>query len=504
MKSAVLAALSLLCVVAVPVAGAAEKGTPPVREARDAVRELGALPANLTVKQTLRVDGRELRYSITAGSLDLRDTAQRKLADVVYTAYELETPDRLRRPVSFVFNGGPGASSAYLHLGLIGPKRVEFGNQGNVPSDVPALDDSPNQWLEFTDLVFVDPPGTGYSRLAVEDEATARQVYGVQQDVEQLSRFVAMWLAQAGRAASPKYLVGESYAGIRVPKMAYRLQKVEGVGVSGLILLSPVLDDIMVASADISPLPWVTFLPSLAAAHLEQQGRLTPEAMVEVERYARGDYLRDLMAGARDAAAIERLAERVSQLTGLDRQLVKRLGGRIDPFVFTREMRRDQGEFVSAYDTAVTNYDPYPFSAEKRGDDPILMGNIAPLASGMTDLITRVVGWKVDRTYKVLNLDAKKAWDYGKGGGDPLESAGDLRRALGLDGKLRVLVAHGYTDIRTPYLASRLIIDQIPAMGPADRLQLKVYPGGHMFYSRSGSATAFRQDVRALYRAGSR
>jgi carboxypeptidase C (cathepsin A) len=492
--SVTVAALSLIC--SVPGLAAADADRCARKES--SARELPLPPGEATVKQVLRTGPSTLAYRAMAGSLALKDTAECRLADVAYTAYLLDAPNALQRPVTFVFNGGPGAASAYLHLGLIGPQRVEFGNPGNAPSDAPLLTTNPHSWLEFTDLVFVDPPGTGYSRIAYDD--AAREVYGVEQDVAQLSRFVTSWLARAGRATSPKYLVGESYAGIRVAKMAHRLQKTEGVGVSGLILLSPVLDDIMIASADVSPLPWVTVLPSLAAANFEKQGKtLTAEMMAEVERYARGDYLRDLMLGARDAAAIERITQRVSAFTGLDADLVRKLGGRIDPFTFTREMNRAQGEFVSAYDTAVTSYDPYPFAPEKRGDDPILMGNIAPLASAMTDLTTRVIGWKIDRNYQLLNLEVKKAWDYGKGGGYPLESAGDLRRALSLDGRMRVLVAHGYTDIRTPYLASQLIIDQIPAMGDLTRLQLKVYPGGHMFYSRGGSASAFRQDVRAIF-----
>jgi carboxypeptidase C (cathepsin A) len=503
---AIMVALWGMAAAGVSMAAPPGERPAPGVEVQKGSSELPLPPAGVTIRQTVGVASGALSYSVTAASLVLRDATHRRMADIAYTAYALDpgkhgSVERHRRPVTFVFNGGPGAASAYLHLGLIGPKGIEFANPGNGPSDAVVLRDQPYHWLEFTDLVFVDPPGTGFSRVAVDDVAVRKQFFGVEQDVEQLSRFVALWLAQAGRASSPKYLVGESYAGIRVAKMAAQLQKVEGVGVSGLVLLSPVLDDVMIASPDISPLPWVTWLPSLAAAHLEAQGRFTEAAIDAVEQYARTDFLRDLMLGVRDPQAIERLTSRVADLTGLDQALVRHLGGRIDPSVFTREMRREEQLFVSAYDTAVTSHDPYPRSAQKRGDDPILMGSIAPLASAMTDLTRRIIGWQIDRSYKVLNLDVKKAWDYGKAGGDPLQSVDELRRAMSLDSQLRVLVAHGYTDIRTPYFASRLIIEQIPPMGAAGRLRLEIYPGGHMFYSRAGSAARFRADVRALYEA---
>ena len=188
--------------------------------------------------------------------------------------------------MTFAFNGGPGASSVYLKMGAVGPKRVPFGVQGNAPSDAPVANDNPNSWLDFTDLVFIDPIGTGFSRSLVDEAATKKAFYANDPDIKYLSKVVFDWLVKAGRLRSPKYVMGESYGGYRAPRIAYELQSQVGVGVSGLVMVSPYLDP---ASGDgataLSPLPWMIDLPSMAAAHLEREGRLTPAAMADVEAY---------------------------------------------------------------------------------------------------------------------------------------------------------------------------------------------------------------------------
>ncbi|MCI3133521.1 S10 family peptidase [Phenylobacterium aquaticum] len=461
--------------------------------------DLPPFPADATVKQVTHVAGKTLNYTATVGSLPVRDEKGKKIAEVVFTAYTLDGPRDPKRPVTFAFNGGPGAASVYLNLGAIGPKRVQFGAQGDSPSDPAVLVDNPGTWLDFTDMVFIDPVGTGFSRSLVDEAETKKNFFQVKEDIHYLSRIVFDWLVKNGRMASPKYVVGESYGGYRAPAIAYDLQSDLGVGPSGVIMVSPFLDAHMGVAEDFSPMPWVVNLPSMAAANYERQGKpLSPETMAEVEGYARGEFAVDLMKG-RDPAAVARVVDHVTRYTGVDPALVRKMGGRVDTGTFLRELYRDTGKLASVYDSNVTAFDPYPWSQAQRANDPILATIIAPTTSAMVDFMTHTVGWKVEGRYNALSNAVNAAWE--KDWYNKIESVSDLRQALAADSKMKVLIVHGYDDLSCPFFASRLIVDQIPQMGDPSRVKLQIYPGGHMFYSRPDSQSAFRRDVKALFGA---
>jgi carboxypeptidase C (cathepsin A) len=457
-------------------------------------------PADASIKQVTHVAGKTLNYIATVGSLPVRDADGKKTAEIVFTAYTLDGPRDPNRPVTFAFNGGPGAASVYLNLGAIGPKRIQFGAQGDSPSDPARLRDNPGTWLDFTDLVFIDPVGTGYSRSLVKREETDKAFFMIDKDIQYLSRIVYDWLTKNGRMASPKYVVGESYGGYRAPAIAHALQTDMGVGVSGVVMVSPALDGKTAADPDVSPMSWVGTLPSMAAAHYERQGKpLTPAQMAEVETYARTDYVTDLLRGREDPAAVERIVQKVAAYTGLDPAFVRRSGGRIDSRAFLRELYRDTGRLGSWYDPNVTAFDPYPWSPSQRTGDPILDGIYAPTTSAMVDFVTNQVGWKVDAHYEALNGEVNQRWE--KGWFTRIESAGELRQSLAIDPKLRAMIVHGYNDLSCPYFQSRMVVSQMPDMGAPGRIQLRNYAGGHMFYSRADSQAAFRRDVMALYGA---
>jgi carboxypeptidase C (cathepsin A) len=246
--------------------------------------ELPAMSPDKTIDQVVRIGNRVLRYKATVGHITLRDAKGKATGEVVYTAYIVPGAPTAR-PVTFAFNGGPGAASVFLNMGAIGPKRVPFGARGDSPSDVPVLRDNPATWLDFTDLVFIDPVGTGFSRSLVDPDETKKLFYGSKQDIEYLSRVVYDWLTKNGRMTSRKYLVGESYGGYRVPRLAYYLQSQMGVGTSGLVMVSPYLDPAAIGNeTSLSPLPWAINLPSMAAGHYEREGRpLNPATMCDVE-----------------------------------------------------------------------------------------------------------------------------------------------------------------------------------------------------------------------------
>jgi len=433
--------------------------TPTAQDGADADGfHLPPFPADAHVSQSVEVDGRTLKYTVTVGTLPVRDEKGNVTGQVVFTAYTMPGKNR---PVTFALNGGPGASSVYLNFGAIGPKRVNFGVDGDNPSDPAVLHDNPGTWIGFTDLVFIDPIGTGYSRALVPEDKATTLFYSTDNDIKYLSRIIYDWLVKNGRMESRKYLVGESYGGFRGPRVTEYLQTQLGVAMNGMVLLSPYLD---------------------AAAS---------------DAYTRGDYATTLMKGRTDPAATDAMIQKVTELTGLDPVFVKRSGGRLETQAYLREVYRAEGKLGSRYDSNVTAWDPFPYAPHQVGGDPILNGIIAPTTTAMVNFVTQTVGWKYDGRYNALSYQVNKLWhedDDANSG-----SVDQLREAVANDPNLRVLIAHGWDDLSCPFMASVLIVDQMPTMGDPTQVQVKEYPGGHMFYARPSSQAALLRDVKTLY-----
>lgn len=458
------------------------------------------LPPDAVTRHVLELPGRTLRFTATAGSLPLVDGQGNVQAEIGYVSYTLDGAETASRPVTFAVNGGPGASSAYLHLGVLGPWRLPLDGPTISPSAAPTLVANTETWLDFTDLVFIDPVGTGYSRANGSEEDIRNRYYTVEGDIDTLSAVVARWLRTRERLSSPKFYVGESYGGFRGPLLAQKLQTDIGVAFSGLVLVSPVLDFSWLSPPRHAPWLHVARLPSLAAACLERKGTVAREALRDAEAYAAGEYMGDLMRGLQDGQVVERMSSRVAELVCLDRDLVRRVAGRIDVATFQREFARGSGRVVSAYDTAITAQDPDPTAAVPRFEDPGLTSLTAPLTSAMVDHLARTLNWKVpDQRYQLLNGQVNGAWRWSRGRSQP-EALSNLRQALALDGKLRALVVHGFTDLVTPYFANQILLNQLQDFGPGKRVGLNVYSGGHMFYFREDARAAFRGDAMRLYR----
>ncbi len=480
-----------------PAAGDAQAGGDKVAAEKAAAEKntLPPLPADAHAQQSIELNGKTLHYTVTVGALPVRDADGKTAGQVVLTAYTVEGDNR---PVTFAFNGGPGASSVYLNFGAIGPKHLAVGNEGDSPSDPAVLTDNPGTWLDFTDLVFVDPVGTGFSRSSVPEADAKKLFYSTQSDIEYLSRIVYDWLVKNGRLGSRKYLVGESYGGYRGPRITHFLQAQLGVAMNGVVLVSPYLNPSIEDGGDLSPVPWMMTLPSITAAHLEREKKLTPAAMADVVAYTRGEYATTLLKGRSDADAQQKMIQRVTELSGLDPAFVKYSGGRLDTEAYLREAWREQGKLGSVYDSNVTSFDPFPFAPEQRANDPILASIIAPVTSAMVDFVTRTVGWKVDARYNALSYDVGRQWD--RGGNEIRRGAvPDLREAVAADPKLRVLIVHGWNDLSCPFMGSVLTVDQMPVMGDPTRVAVREYPGGHMFYTRDSSRADLRKDVMEMY-----
>ncbi len=459
--------------------------------------QINPLPPDAHVSQSIQMNGTPLKYTATVGTLPVKNEEGKPVGEVVFTSYVVDAPNR---PVTFAFNGGPGAASVYLNLGAIGPKRVEFGAEGQSPSDPAVLKDNPGTWLDFTDLVFIDPVGTGFSRSLVPMDETKKLFYGPDQDIAYLSKIVYDWLVKNNRLLSKKYIVGESYGGYRGPRLTAYLQSQIGVGINGLVLVSPALAPSS-GSGDISPVPWMITLPSIVAANYERKGMLSDEAMTPVIAYTRGEYAEDLLKGTSDPQATPRIVKKVTELTGLDATFVRESGGRLETQAFLREEFRETGKLGSRYDPNVTAYDPFPYAPTQETNDPILLSIIAPTTTAMVNFVTETVGWKTDARYNALSDEVNRNWDRagGRGAFGGAASETDLRIALATDPKFRVLIAHGWADLSCPFMGSVLTVSQIPVMGDPTRIQVKEYAGGHMYYARLGSSLALRKDVMQLY-----
>ncbi|MDD1534663.1 MULTISPECIES: S10 family peptidase [unclassified Bradyrhizobium] len=458
--------------------------------------ETHRLPPDSTTKQTLELPGRTLSFAATAGSIRVFDGKGEPLADIAYTSYQLDGADRATRPVTFLFNGGPGASSAWLQFGAAGPWRLPFDGDALSPSASPEVKPNAETWLDFTDLVFIDPVSTGYSRFVASGEDARKSFYSVDGDANSIALVIRRWLEKHERLASPKYVAGESYGGIRGPKVVRQLQLQHGVGVRGLILVSPLLD--FREFTGTSLLQYVATLPSYVAVARAAKGPVKRADLADVEAYARGEFLADLVKGEADKEATNRLADKVAELTGIDQAVSRRLAGRFDVGEFRREFDRRGGKVTGRYDGSVRGFDPYPDSSSSRFGDPSGDALQAPLTSAAVDVLTRKLNWRPDGSYEVLNGSVEGHWDFGRGINPP-QSVSELRQILATDAKLNVLVTHGLFDLATPYFGTKRVLDQLPAF-VTQRVKFVVYPGGHMFYSQGGSRQALRSEVERLIR----
>ncbi len=491
------------CLAMAAPALAQQRAIPPAERPAAEAQELRPparprLPGASSTQQTLDLPGRQLRFTATAGSIVLSDAQSGPEAEIATIAYTLAGAEPRTRPVTFVLNGGPGFSSAWLQLGAVGPWRVAMGGPGDdrsgIPSASPELLPNAETWLDFTDLVFIDPVGTGYSRFVGNREDVRKRMWSVTGDVDYLAEVMRRWLERSGRVASPKYLLGESYGGFRVPRIARVLTDQQGIGVNGIILVSPQLDT-GGRSGALDPMFWSVHLPSMAAAQRAKSGPVTRASLADVEAYATGDYLHDRLAGPRDPAALARLTDRVAELTGIDRELVRRDAGGIPVASFLRETM--PGRIASVYDATLTNPAAAPANPFFGEPETTLSRLSAPFSSAMVELYAHRLNWHPETLYQLRNLAAGRSWDYGTGAIRP-ESATAMRVALAVDPQLQVLVTHGLFDLVTPYFETALILDQFPEIAPAGRIRLMTFEGGHMFYSRDASRIGLRDAAKRL------
>lgn len=472
--------------------------TPPTTTERSAPEKgvLRLLPADSVTDHSINTPRGALVYTATAGTLAFFDQSGEQSAALFYTAYVAKnaTPNR---PLTFVFNGGPGAASAFLHLGLVGPRILDFGPDGHDATRA-TLRDNPDTWLAFTDLVLIDPIGTGWSRAVKSDDA--KHFWSVRSDADAMAKAIALYVAKNNRAGSPKYLFGESYGGFRAAKTARALQSDQGIAISGIVMLSPLLEGWLTFGDDQSALNAALQLPSLAAAELERKHAFSPEALAAAEKFAMTDYLTTLAGTAPQGEAAKVFYERVAKISGLPLDVVTQARG-FAANAYVKNLRAGENKVVSRYDAGFAVDDPYPDRRSSRAPDPILDTVTRTYGGAMASYARNELGFKTDMTYALLAGDVTSRWDW-QGGRVQSSAEDDLRVLLAYGPSFRLLIAHGYSDMITPYAMTRYILDHMPAFDPPGRAQLKVYRGGHMLYLDPESRKAFGADAAAFYRTG--
>jgi len=467
----------------------------PVKPATDSDPRgvLRLLPSNAVSEKQIAIAGRAFAYTATAGTLALFDQNGDRLAAVFYTAYVAKNANNPRRPITFAFNGGPGAASAFLHLGLAGPRIIDFGPDGRDGATA-KLRDNPETWLAFTDLVMIDPIGTGWSRTAKPDGASAFR--NVSSDVDSVAKVIALYVANNSRTTSPKYLLGESYGGFRAAKVARALQTDQGIIVSGIVMISPMLETSYQFGNGRDPFKAALQFSSLVATELERTKKFTPEAMAEGERFALTEYLTTLAGPKSNGERAREFYEKIARLTGLTVDAVAKSGGYVRE-AYLDKLRTD-GVQVSNYDATFTIRDPVPESDLNRGGDPMLNGFVRALSGVFVGYARDELGFKTEITYTLLNA-GNWDWGGGRGGRGGQGVTNDLSALLTLNPSFRLFVSHGRSDLVTPYGISRYLLDQLrPATAP-ERVQLNIYRGGHMFYFSDEQRRAFTADAKQFY-----
>ncbi len=450
-------------------------------------------------RHEMEIGGRRMAFRAVAESLPVTDRNRGEVLGRVFTvSYFADGAGSARRPVTFVFNGGPGAASAYLHLGGLGPWILETAPDGNLLPLPARLAPNPESWLAYTDLVFIDPVGTGFSRATKSGEDAYKPFWSVGGDLRSLSEVIRLWLTRNERWGSPTFLAGESYGGFRAARLARSLSEGPGVGVAGVILVSPVIEFATIDQDDFRLLPWPLVLPSMVAsaqAHGKGDPSVTPEA---AERFAMTDYLLGIAAiDPPGPGPADELVERVARMLGLEKELVGRYHARVPIHVFADRLLAERGQSVSLYDGAIAGPDPRP--GRVGGPDVLLDATFAPFSSAYVQLVRETLKVQTEVPFLLLDRRPSREWDW-EGSRNEAGSLEALQEAMSTVPGLAALVVHGRTDLVTPYMASRWVMDRLAL--PEDqrgRAGLAVLEGGHMMYMRHDMRRELTRVAREFY-----
>jgi carboxypeptidase C (cathepsin A) len=469
----------------------------------------------VVTQHTVTIGGQEVKYTVTAGTMVLKEEAEKKgdkageaegekpKATVFFIAYTRdEVEDKSRRPVTFSFNGGPGSSSVWLHLGVLGPRRVQMDDAGagSLPPPPYRLVDNEHSLLDATDLVFIDPVSTGYSRPVPGEKA--REFHGFKKDIESVGDFIRLYTTRYRRWTSPKFLIGESYGTTRAAGLSGYLQERHGMYLNGIMLVSSILDFQTAHFDSSNDWPYVLFLPTYTATAW-YHGRLAPDlqrdlraTLKEVEAFALGEYALALMKGAAlPAEERARIVEKVARYTGLSADYVERANLRIEIMRFTKELLRRERRTVGRLDSRFVGMDR-DAAGETFEYDPSLTNIMGPYTATFNDYVRGELSFESDLPYEVLSFKVNQQWSYAEHENQYVNVAEALRKAMTINPYLKVFVANGYYDLATPYLATEYTFNHL-GLDPSlqGNVSMGYYEAGHMMYIHLPSLAQLKQDL---------
>jgi carboxypeptidase C (cathepsin A) len=466
-------------------------------------------PKQVQTHHKIKIGKTELAYTATVGTMPIREESSKDgntegnkpKAELFYTSYTLDrVKDKAKRPISFVFNGGPGSSSVWLHLGLFGPKIVAKDDFGNAPPPPYALKDNPLTLLAQSDLVFIDPIGTGFSRM-LDGEKTS-EFHDYQRDLDSVGEFIRAHLSAQGRWASPKFIIGESYGTTRACGLAAHLQDKYQLNLNGLVLISCALDFSTLRFGEGNDLPYPLFLPTYTAAawfhkKLPAQLQKLPleKAVAASEAFAATDYSAALFHGARlDAKAYKTIAARVAEFAGLSAQYVERSNLRVSAPRYFKELLRDDGKVIGRFDVRFTGLDRDD-AGEIMEEDAAGSNIMGAYGAQANAYLRETLGWKTDLHYTLLGK-LYLSWKWGSFEGRYPNVGEALRRAMHHNPHMRVFVANGYYDLATPhYAAEHTLAHAITRPEMLGRIQTEYFHAGHMMYIQKTDFEKLAKDL---------
>ena len=463
--------------------------------------------SEVRTQHTVTIEGQEISYAATAGTLLLKDQTDDPKASVFYVAYTRNGIDDVsQRPLTFSFNGGPGSSSVWLHMGVVGPRRVLMDDEGNPLPPPCRLVNNEYSLLDLTDLVFIDPVSTGYSRPAPGEEA--KKFHGVKQDVESVAEFIRLYATRNKRWASPKFLIGESYGTTRAAGLSGYLQDELGMYLNGIMLISAVLNFQSIRFDLGNDLPYVLFLPTYAAAAWYHR-RLSAELLklsltdflAQVSAFAMGDYAQALMQGdSYGGTARAGLVRTLAGYTGLSEAYVEQTNLRINIHRFVKELLRSERRTIGRFDARIKGIDR-DAAGEYHDYDPSYSIVLGAYTAALNDYLRSTLNYKSDLPYEILTGNVQP-WDYSPYQNSYVNVAETLRQAMTGNPYLKIFVGNGYYDLATPFLATEYTFSHL-GLDPTlqSNVSMGYYEAGHMMYLHKASLEKLRADLAGFLRA---
>ncbi len=454
-------------------------------------------------QHSIDLNGKELNYTVTTGTIILKEedieSGEKQKASIFYIAYTKDNELSPERPITFSFNGGPGSSSVWLHLGLAGPKRVLMGQDGEPIGPPYQLIDNEFTLLKETDLVFIDPVSTGYSRTVPKEKP--EQFHDVKKDIESVGEFIRIYATRNKRWASPKFLMGESYGTTRAAGLAGYLHKRHGMYLNGIILISSILNFLTARFDEGNDLPYILFLPTYTATawyHGQLAGDLQADldnAIKEACEFALNDYTLALIKGnVLDENDKEIIITKLSRLTGLSFDYIVGSNLRIRIDRFCKELLRNSGHTIGRLDSRYKGFD-IDRVGEKFEFDPSYAATLGPYTATMYDYIRNDLGYETDLPYEILK-SLYQTWKFDVYQNQYVNTAHDLRQAFQLQPGLKVIVCNGYFDLATPFLATEYTFNHISLpKAQQENVKMTYYQAGHMMYLHIPSLTQLSKDL---------